>query len=139
MSSKIKHKGIIESVDHHMTKVRILQTSACATCSAAGHCGASESKEKVVDVYGNYNVREGEEVMVVASEQVGVNAVILGFGVPFLILIAALYLFIALTHNEPLAALGSIACLIPYYLILYRYREKLREKLSFTIEQIKNN
>ena len=120
MSSKIKHKGIIESVDHHMTKVRILQTSACATCSAAGHCGASESKEKVVDVYGNYNVREGEEVMVVASEQVGV-------------------LFITLTHNEPLAALGSIACLIPYYLILYRYREKLREKLSFTIEQIKNN
>ena len=135
MSNKIKHSGIIESVGQHVTRVRILQTSACASCKVAGHCGASESKEKTVDVYGAYDVNVGDEVTVVASGQVGMNAVILGFGVPFIILIAAVYLLYLLTGSEPLAALGSIACLIPYYCILYKKREKLREKLSFTIEK----
>lgn len=135
MSNKIKHSGIIESVGPHSIQVRILQTSACASCKVAGHCGASESKEKIVDVYGEYDGKVGDTVTVVASEQVGVNAVVLGFGVPFLILIFALYVLIRLTGNEPLAALGSIACLIPYYFVLYMNREKLREKLSFTIEK----
>ena len=135
MSNKIKHSGIIESVGPHAIQVRILQTSACASCKVAGHCGASESKEKIVDVYGEYDGKVGDTVTVVASDQVGVNAVVLGFGVPFLILIFALYVLIRLTGNEPLAALGSIACLIPYYFVLYMNREKLREKLSFTIEK----
>ena len=52
MSDLIKHQGIVEKVDGMHVKVRIVQTSACSSCSAKGLCNASESKEKLIDVYG---------------------------------------------------------------------------------------
>ena len=36
--------------------------------------------------------------------------------------------------SEEVAALLSIACLIPYYIILYLLRDKLRERFTFRIE-----
>ena len=51
MSEKIKHSGVVESVDGDCMKVRILQTSACAGCKAAGVCNAAEKKEKVIYIY----------------------------------------------------------------------------------------
>ena len=50
MSAKISHSGIVASISKGCVQVRILQTSACAACKVAGHCNASESKEKIVDV-----------------------------------------------------------------------------------------
>ena len=63
------------------------------------------------------------------------KAVFLGFGIPFLILTATLFISMKLTANEPFAALLSLASLIPYYAILYIMRGKLRRKLTFHIEQ----
>ena len=51
MADIIKHRGIVEKVDGAHITVRIVQTSACAACSAKGLCNASESKEKQIDVY----------------------------------------------------------------------------------------
>jgi len=50
MNNKIRHSGIIDSIENSTVRVRILQTSACAACKVAAHCNASESKEKLVDV-----------------------------------------------------------------------------------------
>lgn len=135
MSNSIRHSGIVESVGDGIIRVKILQTSACLQCKAANHCSASESKEKIIDVYSHqpsYNV--GDHVTVVASARTGMNAVLLGFGVPFLILVAVIWLMMFLTGNEPLSALMGVASLIPYYLTLYFLRDRLRQKLSFEIE-----
>ena len=51
MADIIKHRGIVEKVEGSHVVVRIVQTSACAACSAKGLCNASESKEKQIDVY----------------------------------------------------------------------------------------
>ena len=51
MTDKIKHLGIVESINGSYLKVRIVQTSACSACSIKGHCSAAESKEKLIDVY----------------------------------------------------------------------------------------
>ena len=51
MSDIIQHQGTVESIDGSHIRVRIVQTSACATCVAHKYCNSSESKEKMIDVY----------------------------------------------------------------------------------------
>ena len=136
MRSNISHSGVVESVEDGCVHVRIVQTSACAACKVAGYCNASESKEKVVDVYTAdtqcYSV--GQAVTVMASRQVAAHALLLGFGLPFLVLVGVLVVVLQMTGNELWAALAGLLSLAPYYLLLYFFRNRLRDKLSFWIE-----
>ena len=50
MADIIKHQGIVENINSSHIKVRIVQTSACAACSAKGHCASADTKEKIIDV-----------------------------------------------------------------------------------------
>lgn len=136
MSNKIKHAGIIESVESGHVRVRILQASACGACVVSSHCHASGAKEKLIDVYETpTNTRKkGDQVTVVASTKTGARAVALGFGVPFLLLLAVLFTTMGLTGSEPVAALAALASLIPYYIGLYVCKDKISGKLSFWIE-----
>ena len=136
MNGKIKHSGIIESIEDGHVRVRILQASACGQCAVSSHCHASEAKEKLVDVYGTNALgwKKGDMVNVVASTKTGVRAIILGFGIPFLLLLAVLFTTMGLTGSEPAAALASVLSLVPYYILLYIFRDKVKEKLTFWIE-----
>ena len=140
MADIIKHRGIVENIDGSHIQVRIVQTSACSACSIKGHCNASESKDKLIDVYDNHaaDYHKGQDVMVNGTTSMGMQAVILAFGVPFLVLFIALYATIRITGNELTAAVAGLLALVPYYLIIYLCREKLSRKFFFTIEPINN-
>ena len=137
MSTKISHSGIVESISEGCVQVRILQASACAACKVAGHCHASESKEKIVDVL---NVRDasrlkvGDSVIVSASRDVANRALRLGFGVPFLILVSVLFIMLKVVSDEGLAAITAILALMPYYGMLYLMRDRIQQKIAFSIE-----
>ena len=138
MSTKISHSGVVDSVEGDCVKVRIVQTSACAACKVAGYCNAAESKEKMVDVFcgdtaKNYHV--GQQVTVSTSGSVAARALLWGFGMPFLVLVTVLFVVLLLTHNEGLAAVSAILALLPYYGLLWLLRDRMREQLSFAIEQ----
>ena len=136
MSNKIKHSGVVENILGDSVQVRIVQTSACAACKVAGYCNASESKEKLVDVYhaDTRNLRVGDVVTVTASTQVAAQALLLGFGLPFVVLVAVLFAVVLITGNEGAAALSGLAALVPYYAVLFLFRNRIRDKLSFSIE-----
>ena len=136
MNQRISHSGVIESIEEGCVHVRIVQTSACAACKVAGYCNAAESKEKIIDVFCDsvaaYQV--GQQVVVSASGQVAVKALLWAFGVPFVLLMAVLLLVLLLTGNEGWAALSALATLVPYYVLLWLLRDKMREQLAFRIE-----
>ena len=136
MNQRISHSGVIESIEEGCVHVRIVQTSACAACKVAGYCNAAESKEKIIDVFCDsvaaYQV--GQQVVVSASGQVAVKALLWAFGVPFVLLMAVLLLVLLLTGNEGWAALSALATLVPYYVLLWLLRDKMREQLAFKIE-----
>ena len=136
MSNKIKHSGVVENIMGDSVQVRIVQTSACAACKVAGYCNASESKEKLVDVYhaDTRNLRVGDVVTVTASTQVAAQALLLGFGLPFVVLVAVLIVVLLITGNEGAAALSGLGALVPYYAVLFLFRNRIRDKLSFSIE-----
>jgi sigma-E factor negative regulatory protein RseC len=130
---------LAESVENMMgdsVQVRIVQTSACAACKVAGYCNASESKEKLVDIYhaDTRNLKVGDVVTVTASTQVAAQALLLGFGLPFVVLVAVLIAVLLITGNEGAAALSGLAALVPYYAVLFLFRNRIRDKLSFSIE-----
>lgn len=136
MNQRITHSGVVDSVEVGCVHVRIVQTSACAACKVASYCNASESKEKMIDVYCD-NVaayKVGQQVTVSTSGQVAAKALLWAFGVPFVLLMVVLVLVLLLTGNEGWAALGALVALVPYYIILWLLRDKMREQLAFRIE-----
>ena len=140
MHTTISHSGVIESVDGDCVKVRILQTTACAACKVAAHCNASESKEKIVDVlhvHDTTSLKVGDPVMVSVTRDVASHALLLGFGLPFVVMVTVLVIALYLTGNEGVAALYGIGALIPYYFVLWLFRDSIRQKLAFQLETIK--
>ncbi len=139
MSDIIQHQGTVESIDGAHIRVKIVQTSACASCLAHKYCNSSESKEKIVDIYTKdaSDYRVGQMVNVYGTTSMGMRAVLWAFGIPFVVLVVVLYCCIVFTGgNEPLSALISIGTLAIYYLILYIYRGKMQKKFVFTLSPV---
>ena len=136
MRNNISHSGVVERVEEGCVHVRIVQTSACAACKVASHCNAAESKVKVVDVFGCDTTKyaTGQEVTVWASRDVANRALLLGFGVPFLLLVCVLLIALRFTANEGVAALLALGSLVPYYFALWLLRDRIQRGISFQIE-----
>ena len=138
-NNTIKHLGIVENIQGSHLSVRIVQTSACAACSAKGHCSSADSKDKIIDIIDTAaSWKVGDKVMVVGEMSMGMMAVVLAFVLPFVLLIVSLFLFMALMENELYAALLSLAVLIPYYFVLWLNKTRLKQQFSFTIKPINN-
>ena len=64
----------------------------------------------------------------------GNKAAILAYLIPIVLLLAVLFVCLGLGINDGLAALISIVALVPYYIILYLKRDKLKKQFLYIIE-----
>ena len=135
MGTDIRHEGIIDSIDGQKVTVRILQTSACSGCQASRICRAAESKEKLVEVEmtGAESLSVGQTVTVMAGERIGMTAVLLAFGLPLLLLLVALIAALRVSGSEKIAAIASVAVLVPYYIVLFLCRDRIKKDFQFRI------
>ena len=136
MSNKIRHIGVIDSINGSCVKVRILQSSACSGCKVASHCNASETKEKIVEVIctDTSRIENGKQVTVVADASVGFLASFYGYLLPLVVMVATLVVVLNVFKSEGLAALAALGILVPYYLALFLFRNRLKGKLNFEIQ-----
>ena len=132
MANTIKHQGIVENINGSHLQVRIIQTSACASCSVKGHCTSADTKEKLVDVAdaNAASYQPGDRVWVTGELSMGVMAVLFAFIFPFLILIISLFVFMAIWNDELRSALCSLALLIPYT-HRFDWRDAVMNALTF--------
>ena len=136
MSERITHEGIVDHIDGDAVYVRILSKSACAECHSKGMCGVSEMTEKLIEVKQNISgFAHGQAVNVILDRSLGNKAVLLGYFIPFLILVITL-LISSLYLSELWAGLLAIAVLIPYYLLLFFFKDKLSKTFYFRIERL---
>ncbi|MBO4724583.1 MAG: SoxR reducing system RseC family protein [Bacteroidaceae bacterium] len=135
MTGDIRHEGVVNSIDGQKVTVRILQASACSGCQASRICNAAESKEKLVevDMADAESLSVGQTVTVVAGERMGMTAVMLAFGLPLLLLIVALIAALRVSGSEKVAAIVSLAVLVPYYVVLFLYRNRIKKDFGFRI------
>ena len=137
MNDKIKHSGIINAIRGECVSERIMQSSACSGCKVASHCNSSETKEKIIEVKepeARFKYKIGDHVVVVADISVGFRASIYGYILPLILMVGTLVLVIACGAGEGIAALSSLGILFPYYMALFLLKDKLKEKLSFSLE-----
>ena len=138
MAGEIEHQGIVENIAGGCVRVKIVQTSACAMCKAAGHCASSEVKEKIIDVSvgdaDTYHV--GEHVRVVGAMSVGAQAVAYAFVFPLLLLMVTLFVVVKVTGDDWLAIGAALFLVADYYIVLHLNRGRLAKKLSFYIERL---
>ncbi len=135
MDNAISHAGIVEGVGQGVVRVRITQHSACSTCKVAGACHASDSKEKIIDIYNAdfAQYHKGDAVVVSTDGSVGRRAVILAYVLPLLLLVAGVVVGKVITGSDAWGALAGLAMLIPYFAVLFLMRHKVRSSLQFSI------
>ena len=138
MKSKITHKGVVECIEKDMVRVRIVQSSACASCKLAGHCAASESKVKIIDVStpDASSYKAGDNVVVSVSEGSAHMALLVGFGLPFVVMMFALFLAMWITSDEIVSALVGLGVLIPYYILVWLLRHRIGNSVTFSVEKL---
>ena len=130
----ISHKGIVQKSCNESVTVLITAESACSGCHAEGSCSISGKEEKYVVVKGNYDVNEGDTVTVAMEQSTGFTALFFGYVFPLLPVIMSLIVFMSLGIPELVSGLLAIATLVPYYLILYLFRNKINDKFNFSIK-----
>ena len=130
----IEHEGIVQKSDNDSVTVSIISSAACSGCHAEGICSLSGKQEKIIEISGDYQVQPGDFVIVQMKQSTGHIAVFFGYLMPLILLVAILVILISLSVSELTAGLGALAILIPYYLILYVFRNRISKKFTFTLK-----
>ena len=137
MTKEIQHAGTVENIENGKVFVQIIQTTACASCSAKGMCSSAESKEKIIEVNcpsDNYQI--GDRVWVTGTVSMGMQAVLWAFVFPFFLVVISLFALTSWINNELIAALIALGTLVPYYIWLWFNQSFMKNKFSFTIKPI---
>ena len=132
----VSHEGIVTKISDDTLEVKIIAQSACAACHAKSACTVSDQAEKLLTVPRpeNRDFQLLQKVNVVMGVGQGNKAAILAYLVPIIVLLVALFVCLGVGLSEGLSALISIAALVPYYIILYLCRDKLKKRFEYRIE-----
>lgn len=133
---EITHMGRIVDINPEFTTVEIVSESACASCHAKGLCGVGESKIKTVQVrtsaWAPHQI--GDEVEVALRKVMGYKAVFIAYGLPLIVLVAALLISSAAGAGELASGLIAIGSVVLCYIVLAFFRNRLRNIYSFYIK-----
>lgn len=130
----ILHKGIVQKKENESVTVYITAESACSGCHSEGSCSLSGKQDKIVDIKGQYDVKEGDPVTIIMKQSSGFKALFLGYILPLVVVLICMIIFASLEYTELITGLAAISSLIPYYLILYLFRNRINDKFNFSLK-----
>ena len=122
MRENIEHEGIITNIRNGVADVQIVQYSACSNCHAQSACNDMDFKI-------------GDKVLIIGNSSIGSQAILIAFFYPFILLFCTLFIIYSVTSDEVLSGILSLTTLIPYYIILYFLKSKLKKKFEFSIKK----
>jgi sigma-E factor negative regulatory protein RseC len=134
---KISHDGVVASLSEGRVTVRITSYAACTSCHARGACqiaGGEEDKLLHIPVrHPDFSI--GDKVRVILDRSLGFRALLLGYVMPFLLILAILLVMTAAGSPEWIAGLASLSALLPYYMGLKLMRGRVDRQFSFFIQK----
>jgi sigma-E factor negative regulatory protein RseC len=132
----IVHEGFVEQVAEGSVKVSIDKRSACSACSAKGSCKSLDSiKSEMVILTSDNSYKPGDRVLLKLQKSMGLKAVLIGYGLPFLSFLFTLVVFYKISKSEILSALAAIVILVLYYLLLKLFNRKIDSYFKIEIER----
>jgi sigma-E factor negative regulatory protein RseC len=137
MEEKILHAGVVHEVSDKKVTVVIVSASACSSCHAKGACLASDMQEKEIEIHhfqGEFH--PGQHVNIIGETAQGYKAAFFGYLLPFIVVFITLLVAKLISNSDAIAGVLSIAILIPYYSVLYFFRDKIKRNFEFRISAI---
>ncbi len=136
MNDIVSHNGIITDISNDEVQVKILSKSSCVSCNIKSACNMSEMQEKIITIPApkDKNLSIGDNVKISMGIGQANKAVVFAYIIPLIILVSMIFILNALKLEEGINALISIGSLIPYYLILYLFRDKIKRKFEYEID-----
>ncbi len=117
-NTKVTHEGTVVKAGKELVSVKIEVKSACSACHAKSMCAAHDMAEKIIEAVPAEEVGVGDSVVVEMEERFGLKAVFYVFFIPFMLMVAALFISAQFVSSEVFAALISLVILVPYFVIL---------------------
>lgn len=137
INKEVTHNGIVKEIKEQGIKVNIVVVAGCVSCELQSACNMSEKSDKEIDIKCNpKQFKVGQEVVVSMRSSQGFNAVFLGYILPFIVMIMVLITLSKVTTNELVIGVGSIASLIPYYLLLFTFRKQIGKNFSYHVNPL---
>ena len=120
-------------------QVLITQNTACGACNAKSACAvAAESAQKIIEtVSDDSSLAVGDEGIVYGQQSLGLFAALLAFVIPILLILTILFTLPYFIENEVVSGTIALATLIPYYITLSFFKDKLKTKFQFYIRRVK--
>ncbi|MBR6093136.1 MAG: SoxR reducing system RseC family protein [Bacteroidales bacterium] len=134
MEEHVSHPGVVVGIGEQDLEIEILSASSCGSCNIKSACGMSEMKEKRITVPRPQDKEfiVGQPVSIIMSARQGNKAALLAYFIPTLIIIV-LTVVLSNLIKEWLAALVGIGALAVYYVILYFFRDRLKNEFTYEI------
>ena len=133
-TSCIEQKGVVETISEGMVKVSITSFSACANCHAKKGCSLIDSKTKHIFVpLGKTQYSIGDTVRIFMKRSLGLKATLIAYIIPLVILITTLLVLSSLKLNELFVGLITLLILVPYFMLVYHFRESLKKTFTFRL------
>ena len=130
----IEQEGVIETISEGMAKVNITSFSACANCHAKKGCNLIDSKTKhILLPTGKTQYSIGDTVRIFMKRSLGLRATLIAYIIPLVILITTLLVLTSLKLNELFVGLITLLILVPYFILVYHFRESLKKTFTFRL------
>ena len=131
----VEHEGlVVEASDSHVL-VNVIVKSSCAGCQIKGGCNLSEIQEKLIDINHNKEgYKNGDKVLIAMETVLGYKALLLGYIIPFIIILLTLIVSISVFQNEGTAAGLALGFAVVYYLIIYILRKYIQKAFRYTLK-----
>ena len=129
--------GIVEEVREKSILVRFQSPPSCGSCMAKSVCASGSAEKNLIEInHKNDSYSAGDSVKILISRSMGYKALFLGYLLPFFIVILMLILASIIGFDELISGLVSLFVLLPYYLTLYLFREKVNQNFIFTVMKL---
>lgn len=137
VKNKVTHEGVVSRISSTGIVVSLKGNISCEGCKAKSACGVSESNDKEIEIFENFqNYQLNDSVQVVLQKELGLKAVFWAYIFPFILMMCILLIatpFVA----EWLAGVFSILILVPYYFLLHFFNDSFKK--AFKVSILKNN
>lgn len=125
---------VVNAPGNGTAEVDIITGSACSGCHAKSACSLGSTEVKTITVKSNAALSPGDRVTVTMEQSQGFRALMIGYVMPLLVLIAAFAALTTAGAGELASALLSFGALAVYYGVVWVFRTKVGEKFEFKIK-----
>jgi sigma-E factor negative regulatory protein RseC len=77
------------------------------------------------------SLKIGDQVTVIGQKSLGIQAILLAYVLPFVLIVVILFFANIFTTNELVIGTCALASLIPYFAVLRLMRNKIQAKFQF--------